>query len=337
MRHRDKRVLQSVAGAVPSSAVDTFKSTLKTDLERLSRIEKHRPILQLSVNPGEIEDRISTSVANAKVSVETVLVARGALEKAERRIGAIPAEEQLGNLVTALGAKSKSLADAEATLAAATRAAVETQGRIAHLEIKINASRARLMVDFKDKSYEAKSLEAAARAKQAFILFKERMLASKAKWLSEMITNEFSNLLRKKNLFAKVLVDPVTYRVSIEDSKKHELPMDRLSAGERQLLAIAVLSALIKERKGRFPVVVDTPLARLDRQHRESLVRRFFSTVSHQVIVLSTDEEVEGSVYDALRPYTSREYVLHFDDATRSTKVEAAVHELSTRQIETAK
>lgn len=338
MRQRDRRILQSVAGAIPSSAVDKLKSTLKGDLEKLTRTERHRPILQLSANPTEIEDRISISVVNAKVAVEATLLARGALEKAERKIGAIPAEEQLGTLVTALGEKSKLVADAEAALAAATQAAVETQGRIAHLEIKVNASRARLMVDFKDKSYEAKSLEAAARAKQAFILFKERMLASKAKWLSEMITNEFRNLLRKKNLFAKVLVDPVTYRVSIEDPKQHELPMDRLSAGERQLLAIAVLSALITERKGRFPVVVDTPLARLDRHHRESLVRRFFSTVSHQVIVLSTDEEVDGSVYDALRPYTSREYVLHFDDATRSTKVETTAQGLGSRQIaETAK
>jgi DNA sulfur modification protein DndD len=97
--------------------------------------------------------------------------------------------------------------------------------------------------------------------------------------------------------------------------------MDRLSAGERQLLAISVLSALIKERKGRFPVVVDTPLARLDQQHRSALIKRFFATVSHQVVVLSTDQEVEGTAYEALKPFTNAEYSLHFDDATGHTSI----------------
>ena len=99
--------------------------------------------------------------------------------------------------------------------------------------------------------------------------------------------------------------------------------MDRLSAGERQLLAIAVLSALIKERKGRFPVVVDTPLARLDQQHRSALIKRFFATVSHQVVVLSTDQEVDGLAYEALKPFTNAEYTLDFDDATGRTSIHA--------------
>lgn len=128
-------------------------------------------------------------------------------------------------------------------------------------------------------------------------------------------------MLRKRNLIAKVLVDPETYRISIEDNRHQELPMDRLSAGERQLLAISVLSALIKERKGRFPVVVDTPLARLDQQHRSTLIKRFFATVSHQVVVLSTDQEVDGLAYETLKPFTNAEYSLDFDDTTGCTSI----------------
>ena len=153
-------------------------------------------------------------------------------------------------------------------------------------------------------------------------------MASKAQWLSEMITGEFRNLLRKRNLVSSVVVDPATYQVSIKDGKNQELPMDRLSAGERQLLAISVLSALIKERKGRFPVVVDTPLARLDQQHRSTLIKRFFATVSHQVVVLSTDQEVDGAAYEALKPFTSAEYSLDFDDAQGRTTVQRRSMEL---------
>ena len=188
-------------------------------------------------------------------------------------------------------------------------------------------SRAR--AELKENAFQLKALEAADRAKVALDIFRDRLLASKAQWLSDMITAEFKQLLRKRNLIARVLVEPQTYAVSIEDVNGHSLPMERLSAGERQILAIAVLSALIRERKGRFPVVVDTPLARLDRKHREALVHNFFAKISHQVMVLSTDEEVEGTVYSALEPHMNREYSLAFDDVKRSSVASIQARQLS--------
>ena len=109
----------------------------------------------------------------------------------------------------------------------------------------------------------------------------------------------------------------------------HELPMARLSAGERQLLATAVLSALIRERKGQFPVVVDTPLARLDKKHRRSLVQRFFSKISHQVLVLSTDEEVDEALLAEVAPSMSKSYSLEFSDDSRSTSAIDMIQEVS--------
>ena len=164
-------------------------------------------------------------------------------------------------------------------------------------------------------------MEAAQRARAVLALFNDRLLASKAQWLAGMITTEFAELIRKRRLFTRVNVDPDTYVVSIIAPDGRELPMSRLSAGERQLLAIAVLSALIRERKGQFPVVVDTPLARLDRNHRRSLIQRFFSRISHQVMVLSTDEEVEGDIFDEMSQFTSQAYILEFSDETRSSTV----------------
>ncbi|WP_427913918.1 hypothetical protein ACPWT1_02880 [Ramlibacter sp. MMS24-I3-19] len=90
-------------------------------------------------------------------------------------------------------------------------------------------------------------------------------------------------------------------------------------------MAIAVLSALIRERKGLFPVVVDTPLARLDRTHRQALIQRFFAKISHQVLVLSTDEEVEGTVHEAMQRHTSASFVIQFADEERRSIVERSM------------
>ncbi|AXF12991.1 DNA sulfur modification protein DndD [Paraburkholderia caledonica] len=333
-KKRDRRVLDMLSGQASTASVDAVRKILKQDLDAARSTRHRKPLLMSGAEPTDVNGRIERSGLHVQASLALVESSRRELSKAERALGEVPADEQLSNILSKMQERSHVVATAEQRLADITQTLTDVQNSLKHVEARLNGTRARLNTDFKDRSLEGKGIEAASRARQLMIVFKERLLASKANWLSDMITTEFKNLLRKRKLVSRVIVDPATYRVGIEDVKGHELPMDRLSAGERQMLAIAVLSALIKERKGRFPVVVDTPLARLDRQHRTSLIKRFFATVSHQVVVLSTDEEVDGAAYDALRPHTNKEYVLEFNDegghtvacdgASRSESLEVA-------------
>ena len=239
----------------------------------------------------------------------------------ERQVAAIPAGEQLAEVLKDLKEKAEHQARAEERLAYVQGQLTEQLSLLDHISVRVNAARTRMSKDFQGNAHSNKAIGAAMRSRAVLAAFKERLLASKAKWLSEKITEEFKALMRKQRLVSAVRVDPDTYEVTIVGAHAKELPMERLSAGERQLLAIAVLSALIRERKGQFPVVVDTPLARLDRTHREALIRRFFAKVSHQVLVLSTDEEVEGTVYEAMARFTSKAYQIEFSDETRSSHV----------------
>ncbi|WP_269633251.1 DNA sulfur modification protein DndD [Pelomonas sp. BJYL3] len=323
-KKRDQRVMSAVAALAPKAALDALRKALADDLQAYTRSRTAAvPPLQ-DANPRDVERQLKDASSRLGSELSRLQSAQVELDKAEQRIGQIPAEEQIGEILKSLQDKSKAASAAEARLAGITERLEEAQSNLAHTRMRLNAAQERLGTEFRDRSLEAKSLDASSRARRALMIFKDRLLASKAQWLSEMITTEFRNLLRKRNLIAKVVVDPKTYRVFIEDGKHQELPMDRLSAGERQLLAISVLSALIKERKGRFPVVVDTPLARLDQQHRSALIKRFFATVSHQVVVLSTDQEVDGPAYDALKPFTNAEYTLDYDDAAGRTSIHAA-------------
>lgn len=320
-RRRDQRIVSTLAASTSKSTVDAVRKALAEDLQRYGRTRPTgSPVLQ-DAAPREAERQLLHGRERLCAELERLQLAQVELDRAEQHIGQIPAEEQIGEILTSLQGHSKAAAAAEQHLAGITQRLDETQSHLNHVRVRMNAAQDRLGTDFKDRSLEAKSLEASARARKTLSIFKDRLLASKAHWLSEMISAEFRDLMRKKNLIARVVVDPETYRVSIEDGRQQELPMDRLSAGERQLLAISVLSALIKERKGRFPVVVDTPLARLDQKHRSALIKRFFATVSHQVVVLSTDQEVDGLAYEALKPFTAAEYLLEFDDVTGRTSV----------------
>lgn len=320
-KKRDQRVVSALASVVPKSSISAIKKLLDQDLQATISARRGASVPMLDAAPNEVERQIQDATQRIRRELDELHATGFALDKAEQEIGQIPAEEQIGDILRELQDLTKVATTAETDLAAISQKIADVTASLAHVRTRLNGAEDRLKTEFRDQSLESKGLDAASRARKALAIFKERLLASKAQWLSEMITAEFKNLLRKRNLVAKVIVDPSTYKVSIQDGHARELPMDRLSAGERQLLAISVLSALIKERKGRFPVVVDTPLARLDQQHRSALIKRFFATVSHQVVVLSTDQEVDGLAYEALKPFTNAEYTLDFDDVLGCTTI----------------
>ena len=93
----------------------------------------------------------------------------------------------------------------------------------------------------------------------------------------------------------------------------------RLSAGERQLLAIAVLWGLAEASGKEIPTVIDTPLGRLDGKHRNKLINNYFPNASQQVILLSTDEEINGEYYKQLSPSICREYHLQYNEQQQSS------------------
>ena len=65
---------------------------------------------------------------------------------------------------------------------------------------------------------------------------------------------------------------------------------------------------------------IDTPLGRLDSKHRANLVMNYFPRASHQVIILSTDTEVNEEFYGELSPNISHAYKFNYDSTTGSTQ-----------------
>ncbi len=60
-------------------------------------------------------------------------------------------------------------------------------------------------------------------------------------------------------------------------------------------------------------------MARLDATHRRHLVERYFPNASHQVVIFSTDTEVDRQYYRDLQPHIARAYHLNYDEQERRT------------------
>jgi DNA sulfur modification protein DndD len=131
----------------------------------------------------------------------------------------------------------------------------------------------------------------------------------------------FTQLLRKTSLVTALKIDPETFRIELTGGDGRPLPFDRLSAGERQLLATSLLWGLARASGRPLPTIIDTPLGRLDSSHRRHLIERYFPVASHQVILLSTDEEIDDDSLKRLRPHIGHTYHLQFDEALRSTAI----------------
>ena len=149
--------------------------------------------------------------------------------------------------------------------------------------------------------------------------FLRRATAQKIDRLSALITESFRYLLRKQTLVERILIDPATFAVTLYDDAGQALPRQRLSEGEKQIFAIAMLWGLARASARPLPAVIDTPMARLDAVHRQHLVERYFPHASHQVVILSTDTEVDRQYYQMLQPAIARAYHLKYDEARKVT------------------
>jgi hypothetical protein len=76
-----------------------------------------------------------------------------------------------------------------------------------------------------------------------------------------------------------------------------------------------MLWALAKTSGRPLPIIIDTPLARLDSDHRKLLAQHYFPVASHQMLILSTDTEIAPEDAMALFRRMINKFQEHADEA----------------------
>lgn len=175
-----------------------------------------------------------------------------------------------------------------------------------------------------DRHSDEHIIKASAKVQDTLKLFRERLTLRKLNQLESVVTECFLYLLHKSDLVHRIAIDTNTFSLSLYDLAGKPVPKHRLSAGEKQLLAIAFLWGLARVSGRNLPVAIDTPLGRLDSSHRTNLVERYFPSASHQVILLSTDTEIGEVEVKKLRENKAiaREYLLKYNSSERQTIIE---------------
>lgn len=140
--------------------------------------------------------------------------------------------------------------------------------------------------------------------------------------LQDVFNRKFRELTNAPELIDRVTIDKETYDIEIIPRSGTNLTALEQSAGQKEVLAFTLISSVVELSNRQLPVMIDTPLARLDSVHRDNILTRFFPSVGPQVIILSTDTEIGREQRRQLHPYLASEHHLVRDPATARTTVE---------------
>ncbi|MFH1729814.1 MAG: DNA sulfur modification protein DndD [Pseudomonadota bacterium] len=149
-----------------------------------------------------------------------------------------------------------------------------------------------------------------------------RMRKNKVHLLQEKAFEMYKLLSSRSGLIKDIIIDEKSYEVRISDRNGHEIKKSSLSAGEKEVFALSLLWGLSQTSQLNLPIIIDTPLSRLDSAHRDNIIRNYFPNAGNQVIILSTDTEIDKNYYKMLEPHLSGAASLVFNQQQELTTVE---------------
>ena len=212
--------------------------------------------------------------------------------------------------------------DEKATISIQANQQKESIKRSLREAMDIVRSLKNLHADFLYNDDNNRALDYAHKSKLALDEFAKRVTANKIQNVEHEFIKSFKKLARKDDINFTAKIEPNNFSVKLLDDFGNEVPKSNLSAGERQIYAIAILDALAKTSGRKLPIIIDTPLGRLDSKHRNKLVENYFPNASHQVIILSTDTEIDETYLSSLSQHISHTIMLNYSGKEASSNAD---------------
>ena len=156
---------------------------------------------------------------------------------------------------------------------------------------------------------------------EAMTSLSDNLIQSKVSQLESEFNKVFKRLTRKNDMAYQAKIDRINFMIDLVDKNGNKINKKLISSGEKQIYALAMLEALGKTSGKDLPFIIDTPLGRLDSNHRSKLVNNFFPVIGEQVIILSTDTEVDEQFYNDLHPSVKTAYEIKYKDGNNSSTV----------------
>lgn len=185
---------------------------------------------------------------------------------------------------------------------------------IVALEAQVSSMRAeyeREKIRLDDASPVRALLEKSERVRRVVEEVIPALFPLKVKSLGKAMTEFYKQLAHKHQVGRIEITNAGATRILSPTGD--EIEFDR-SAGENQIFATALIAGLAKVSGVEAPMVVDTPLGRLDSKHRDNILKFWTSDANRQVILLSQDEEIDFHFFKHIKENVAKTYLLVHED-----------------------
>lgn len=329
LAERDRALIaQAALAAAPADVLATLSQHLEEDRarrhaeaggERYLHLSEESRLLLNGLLEGELSDRGHNAIVDALQYAREWQIR---LDDVDRTLSRVPQEDAISSLLDELRDARTAYAHASARLTAQEEAVRQAGYEREVKQKRLDAAESAGADSRIEMETSARIVSHSRRVRETLERYRSSMVQRHVGRLQDLVLNSFQRLLRKERLVGKLLIDPKTFSIRLETPDGQPLSADRLSAGERQLLAVAILWGLGRAAGRHLPIVIDTPLGRLDSAHRANLLERYFPHAGHQVVLLSTDTEIGARGRSMLGPFLGVEHTLNFDETIGSTRVE---------------
>jgi DNA sulfur modification protein DndD len=323
---RDKALIKKIKNAnQPKEVIKIIQHFLSSDRNSRGKTAKVDTYLNLSENAETQLSTLNTVLKetgkNIKKNISKFNELKSYLDVIDRKIANIPSKDNIDALRKTL---DEARADHKALNYKIKHIDDESERIINHLsQKKVSLSKlleSKIASEY-DKDAIQRTITHSLKVRKTLGKYRSEIIRYNIHHLEQLILDCFKQLLWKKTLLEKLEINPETFEVSLYASDGCALQPERLSAGERQLFAASILWGLARASGRPLPTIIDTPLGRLDSSHRTHLVKRYFPFASHQILLLSTDEEINERYYKEIKRWVGKSYSLDFDDSVGCTQV----------------
>jgi len=198
------------------------------------------------------------------------------------------------------------------------------EGQIQRLEADLAARRRQIELRQEQRratSEAVKAIKLGRKAQNVLDDFIHKLAPEKLSIFKNHFEEMYERLRKPEDPVRAVEVDSDTWQVILKDARGRPLERRVFSAGMREMYALSLLWALARASGRELPIVIDTPVARLDTTNRRALFEKYLPHAGHQVIVLSTDTEVDVKWAERLSPHVAKQYRLDYDSDNDSNVI----------------
>ncbi|UFH46643.1 DNA sulfur modification protein DndD [Flavobacterium galactosidilyticum] len=148
----------------------------------------------------------------------------------------------------------------------------------------------------------------------------EETILSELKILMHKLNSEPNQTKFIEDVKVTILASGQGMKITLFDQDDNEIRKESLSSGEKQIYISCLIKAILKESVKNLPIFIDTPLGRLDEEHRDSITKKYYPTLSEQVVLFSTNSEITPKRFKEISGNISKSYLLFNDGVNTNLK-----------------